>query len=312
MKKNRFSITNCMIMFLAALFVVFMVGSPVLPSIVSADDDPERNELEIIFQKDSDEVSGFVYLVKLYANKLGATTCELVTPKRAYECMKGAQDCEDIDELGITFCQPVDDAFIPTPESYFYDDHKDLTVAEFQTEIATDWILTWDKDLPTQTIATIDFGTINDSDWLPVPKVTLPQNGASNVMPNTEIAWAYDVPTSEAQKDDVEVNLLSKKGELISSGDLPLESTSWTPPSPLAPGLWLAAVLNGNPSVRTVDENGIGEGVSVTGDAWLLQNGDWLACDRWGGSVFTVEPTPEDQSGDSSGSGGCFISTAMR
>jgi len=282
---------------MAALFVICMVGSPVLSSIVSADGDSEINKLEIIFQKDTDGVGGYVYSVKFYANKVGATTCELVTPKGTYECKKGIQDCEYIDELGITFCQLVDDAFIPT-WPFFYDDHKDLTFAALQTEIEDDWTVTWDKDLPTQTIATIDFGSINDSDWLRVPKVTIPRNGASNVLPNTKIAWAYDVPASEAQKYDVEVNLLSKKGELITSGNLPVQSTSWKPPSPLAPGLWLAAVLNGNPSVRTVDVNGIGEGVSVTGDAWLLDNGDWLACDRWGGSVFTV--------------GSCFISTAMR
>jgi hypothetical protein len=88
----------------------------------------------------------------------------------------------------------------------------------------------------------------------------------------------------------VEVWLSGPYNEQRDSDELPLNTTSWTPLSPLDPGWWDAVVSNGN------DIWEVSEGLSITGDTWVLENSEWLAADSIDLSTFWVVPEPSTAS----------------
>lgn len=219
------------------------------------------NYLEIVFLQYDGGSSGLFYDLDFDANKNGATTCGLTTQNGTFACI----------DTG--------DGWIP--DSTY--NNLGLTFAELTSEIGTDWTLTWDAGLATETIATIGFGTIAQSDWFAIPTITNPLDGTTGVSPSTSIDWTYSVSTASAQLDAVEV-FLTTGNVSIESDELPQVDTSWTPDDPLAPGGWVVGISNGH-SPRIVAD---GIGGPITGDPWVLENGDWLALDSVDRASFVV------------------------
>jgi hypothetical protein len=86
-------------------------------------------------------------------------------------------------------------------------DFAGLTLA-----ISTDWTLTWDEGLPTQTIVVIGFGSVPDNDFLLVPSLTTPIDGVPIRIPGDpnppKIEWTYGgTAPCDAQLDAVEVSI---------------------------------------------------------------------------------------------------------
>jgi hypothetical protein len=178
----------------------------------------------------------------------------------------------------------------------------DLTFPQLTAEIGTgpgpDWTLTWDEGLETETIATIDFGSVLESDWLSFPTITNPLDGASGVPPTTSIDWTW--PASPVL-DNVEALLFAgtladvisgATNETYGSGELdhPPAPITWDPPL-LSPGTWTAFVSNEDTELREVPE-----GILIEGDDWVLENSDWLAASSLGISEFDVVPEPSTAS----------------
>ena len=247
----------------------FTVAAAALLFCLAATPSGAFNELEVVLVKRSDGAGGFLYDIGFSGNKDGATTCELTTPKSATPMV----------------CPKVGDEF----ELVW----TDLAFADVETETAQSWTLLLDKDLTTETMATIAFGfTVGDplteSSWAPVPMITNPLNGAIDVSPNTTIDWVSDFFTD----DGIEFDLIGPSGtglgcvEEVSEGDLPASARSCTPLSPLEPGEWTFTVDNFK-DIRLVPD-----GITITGDDWVLENEDWLALDSIDSSSFTVIPEP--------------------
>jgi hypothetical protein len=177
-----------------------------------------------------------VYGIAFDAGKDGATSCEVTTPSGTFACIDTAL------RLDLT--------------------HAELT-AEIGPGTGADWTLTWDKGLGTETVAAIDFGSVLVSDWWSLPSITNPLDGASGVSSDTSIDWTWP-PSPDLS--ELDVLLLGPNNEQRESGELPLNTTSWTPLSPLDPGFWQAAVSNRD------DIRDVLDGLSITGDMWVLQN----------------------------------------
>jgi hypothetical protein len=146
-----------------------------------------------------------------------------------------------------------------------------------------DWTLTYDEGLSTETIATIDFGSVLESDWLNLPTITNPPDGATDVSPHTSIDWTW--PTSPGL-GRIEVSLVEPGNELRETHELPLDATSVTPLSPLTPGDWLAVVL-----YETELRDGL-DGIVITGNPWVPDEPEWLGALSMDLSSFTVIPEP--------------------
>ena len=115
-----------------------------------------------------------LYGIAFEASKPGATTCKLQTPSDP-----GGSPC-----------------LIDTPQIIRWDLvwENPLVWHGLMNEIGTpgdDWTLTWDEGLATETIVGIDFGTVSESDWLSVPTITNPPDGASGVPLDTSIDWTW-------------------------------------------------------------------------------------------------------------------------
>jgi hypothetical protein len=217
------------------------------------------NFLEVVLSKDRVD-STDEYGVSFEAGKDGATTCGLVTPSDTFDCSNG----DIVISLGLSW--------------------EDLE-AEIGTGAGTDWTLTWDEGLSTETIAQVDFGSVLESDWLSLPTITNPSDGASGVPPDTSIDWGW--PGDPDLSDELEVALFGPNNERRYSDELAGDTTSWTPLSPLAPGEWDAVVMNPNADIRAVPD-----GLSFSGDPWVLENSEWLAADSIDISTFNVVPEP--------------------
>ena len=247
------------------------------------------DSLEIILEKHDTDDDGIVYDICFQPEKTGATTCEIITPRGTFSCFE-------------TICLEGDNDF--------YDNHINLSFAELDATISANWTLTWDKGLATQTIATIGFGVINENDWLALPTIINPLEGAVDVSPNKIVDWTYSVPTEQAQTDIVEAFFYNTDSdESLSSDELSLLATRWTPPSALSPGLWYAGISNGISDVRSVAD---GIGGPIVGDPWVLNNDDWLAITSKAAITFTVQDD-DDGGGDGDGNddagGLCLVDT---
>ncbi len=226
-----------------------------------------NNELEIYLYKYSDGIGGDLYGIGMNANKDGAASMEVTTPSGTFV---GAN-------LGGIFVPELLNSTL-----------VDLSFSSLTGEIAGDWTLIWDKGLATETVATVGFGSVSENEFLAVPSLINPVDGASGVSPTTSFEWEYTIPVIDAQLDRVELFLSGPGGLVLLSDELPLSATSWIPPTPLAPGLWEAILVNGT-DIREV-ANGIGG--SISGDPWVIQNLDWLGLDSVDRASFTVVPLP--------------------
>jgi len=247
---------------------------PVLAAVVWSAAARATNFLEIDIFRDEATGSSF-HEIWFGANKDGATTCELATPSGAYSCV----------DVGEGFL----------PEQAFFDDHRDLSFAALEAAIASVWTITWDAG-PTQSIATIDFGTVLEADFLAVPILTSPVDGMPIEIPADPnpptIEWMYEGigDPCAAQPDYVAVNVADHALWWLAtaeqeSDELPCDATSWTPDLPLGEGTWFTRVAN-NLSFRPVPD-----GISVTEGSWTLENGDWLQLHSVDKSQNLVVPT---------------------
>jgi hypothetical protein len=232
--------------------------APLLLLTVPAFGQDDVNYLEISLLKYLADV-GDRYGISFDANKDGYTSCTLETPGDP----SGSECSFDVIRWDLTYSQ--------------------LT-AEIGSGSGADWTLTWDEGLPTETLATIDFGSVPESDWLALPTISNPPDGASGVSPQTSIDWTWP---AQPDLDRVEVLMFGPNGQERDSDEFPPpppEPTSWTPLSPLASGPWQAVVLNGN------DIRDVPIGISISGDPWVLENSDWLSASSIDFSSFTVAP----------------------
>ena len=67
------------------------------------------------------------------------------------------------------------DEFVP--EQLYFDAVKDLSFSSLSSEIGSNWTLTWDKTLPTETVATIGIGVVLESEFFEVPTLLDPPVG---------------------------------------------------------------------------------------------------------------------------------------
>ena len=211
-----------------------------------------------------------LYGILVEANKVGFTSCKLVTPSVPAGFACGPSE---VTRWGMTFV--------------------DLT-AEIGTGVGTDWTLTWDEGLASKTVALIDFDSVQESDWLALPAITVPMDGATGVQPNSSIQWEWPV-----SPDLGEVEASIHSGDVIASfpGPWALECdsgedlshppapTSWSPPC-LSEGEQSALVYN---VVAIID---VPDGLTISGDPWVLENDDWLDVAALSASSFSVSPLP--------------------
>ncbi len=228
---------------LAAATVAILLGLTASPSWAI-----DINRLGITFFKE-DAPKPYGIVLDTYND--AATTCTLKLPSDAdgSACPfhpPGAQDLSIIIRRGLSW-------------------------AELTGELAKDWTLTWDKDLPTEAVVSINFDAISilESDWLSLPTIINPLDGATGVSPHTSIDWTW--PSNPAL-GEVEAVLFGPNGENLGyPGDVPAGVTSWMPsPPPLAAGDWDAIVLNEN--LIQDQPNG---GVVING-AWNPVYDEWL------------------------------------
>ncbi len=206
---------------------------------------------------DKYESSGsFVYDVFMEANKDGATTCQLVTPIGTYS----------FTDVGGAF----------RPEQDFFNDHIGLSFAGLQAAIAQACTMIWDAG-PTQTVVSIDFGTISESDFLLIPTLTAPLDGVPIEIPRDPNPPTIEWTNGSAPRfcDFALVFLADQQmwwnaQTLIVSGELSCNTTSWTPASPLTEGTWFITVMNAY-AARDVPV-----GITVVQGTWPLDNSDWL------------------------------------
>jgi hypothetical protein len=237
-----------------AIVTMIVVGCMTGP--VEAED---ANALEMFITR-----SAGTYSINFAARKVGATTCHLMTPNGSYECDNYA--CG----------QPVD--YFVGDELYL-GDHEGMSYSGLQAAIATPWTLVWDQGDPgTETTVTINFGTVQESDFYSTPTLVNPQDGTVFVNPGPSpftVEWEYSVAPCVAQVEDFGVTLIGPDCQEVSSDDLENQGcdvTSWTPSVSLAQGEWLVHVVNGNGNFREVPT-----GLTIMGDQWVLDNTGWLA-----------------------------------
>ena len=132
---------------------------------------------------------------------------------------------------------------------------------------------------------------VSESEFLEVPTLINPLDGATSVSPTTSFDWTYAVDPIVAQpSDDIGV-VLAGPGNLTMETDFEDETstTSWTPALPLAPGEWKVLMYNSESNIRQVED---GIGGDITGDPWVLDHGDWLSATSIDTATFTVVPLP--------------------
>lgn len=237
------------------VLLLSMMGSPIIAT---------AGIVEISLLKFSDDAGGFLYDIEINTIKAGAATCELTTLTGATACTKVGEE--------------------------FSVNRTNLAWATMSLETTSSWTVVFDKSLPTETVAIIDlgFGTVDpdleESTWLPVPTLTAPLDGALGVSPNTSFEWNYGpLSATGAQLDSVDVLLQGLNNVEIESDELPLDSLSWTPLSPLASGDWTVKLENATTDIRLVPD-----GLTITKGTWDITNSDWLSLDSIDRASFTV------------------------
>jgi hypothetical protein len=234
---------------------MILVASWVLPA--SAD-----NGFEVSLFKDFDGISN-TYGVAFDAEKPGFTTCTLETPSGASDC--GSAPDGILVVSGLT-------------------NFDDLKTGYIGSGPGTDWTLTWDITLGTETKLEVDFGTVNMADWHSLPTITNPADGATGVSANTSIDWTWPASPTFG---NIEVSFLVDCGA-SDSPDLPPNTTTWTPGSPLTPGIDCSVVVSNSEDILT----GL-DGLTITGDPWEFpEQEDWLDTSSIDISNFDVIPEP--------------------
>ncbi len=258
---------------LTRLAIAALLGLTAAPSAWATDE----NFIELLLTKEPDGSGGFKYgFGSEGLGKLGATKCEITTPTGSADCVK----------LGDRFLF----------EEAFFQDRLFPTFDLLLAEIEDDWTLTWDKDfVNTETVATIDFiterGDITADAWLDVfPMITTPPD-ESTVLEDTPIEWNYGT-TDPGMVDPNGVFIFLRRGDAeqrdfnLEDCPIPCEVTTVIPDPLLALGEWDAMVSNG------FDIRNTSEGISSTGDPWVLDNVTWLVLGSVDRSSFTVVPEP--------------------
>ena len=236
---------------------------------------------------------GALYDISLDLDKAGAAACSLATPT-PYACVP------DLNEGGFTM------------EPAFFSDHADLAIGDLLSAIGTDWTLTWDAGLPTETVATLCFGTISDSDFPAMPVIETPENGG--VSDASLVAWSYEAGRPEPCAFPSDQNAeLSGPDESSCEAILPLGepeapacvARTWAPredctdPTTFLPGQWSALVENRyEPGLVSAATGQISapDGTpcpAATGDPWLIQGPTWLGLQSYELVGFTLaSPVP--------------------
>jgi hypothetical protein len=248
------------------------------------------NFLEIWLTKEADGTGGFRYGVELEGlNKDGATSCKIATASGTSTCVRAEGGAGE------------DDSQFFLPDQSFLDQRAFSNFSSLLTEIETDWTITWDEGLPTQTVATIDFltemGDITEESWSPVhPRITNPADGAAGVLPTTSIDWDYGgVDPETVDPDGIAVILRRTGNEFFAEQRFfDLEGctgvcSSVTPEPVLAAGTWRALVANGDSSGG---DRPVPLGISTDGAPWVLENEGWLGLESIGRAEFEVVPEP--------------------
>ena len=244
--------------------ILLLVSAGLLIVAVVATTACADNVLEIAVIKEEGD-GGYVYTVAFFANKEDAPTCQLTSVSGTYT-------------LEMFY-----DGF--SPENDYWPAHLKLTFTELASAISGYWTLTWDQGLATETVAEIDIGILEESDFMPVPVITVPADGATDVAPDTAIEWTYDASgPCTAQTDFQMVFLADAYLVVLSSPELACEVRSWTPGEQLHDGQWMAQVHDTVAARFTAD----GIGGPVTGDPWILDNEDWLDLQSVGIADFEV------------------------
>lgn len=211
------------------------------------------------------------YEIKFAASKIGAQTCELTTPSNP----AGVVCPEAEGEFGLSW--------------------TGLELSEIQTETAQSWTVVIDEALTTETVAIIDLGftavdPIEDSDWLPLPMIANPLDGATGVSPAIgSIDWDSQDFCPNVPNGAAEVNLIDPAGIGVDCDDdlLTCASRSCDLFSPLVPpGLWTAVVENAI-DVGSVS-GGVADGVTITVGVWEFDDGSWLTLWSKDTSIFNV------------------------
>jgi len=248
---------RCVVRIAAAAILLFGIWT----TIACADNFLESGILRYVNETEDD----IEYNVFMTVNKDEATTCQLETPSGTYSFTDEG------------------DAFRPEPA--YLDDYIGLSFADLEIQIAEAWTLTWDAG-PTQTVVTIDFGTIAVSEFLPFTELTAPAGGGPIEIPGgpnpPTIEWINgsgppDCGFATAFLTDQKPWWDSQTR--IDSDDQSCTTTSWTPASPLSDGSWFVTVLNGT-DVRDVPVC-----ITVVEGEWPLDNEGWL-------NLVSIAPPP--------------------
>lgn len=223
-----------------------------------------QNFLEIYVSKTDGH-----YEILFEFGKPGATTCDLSTPQGDYSF-----DCPDGTWL---------------PGQDFLDDHSNMAFAELSAVIEQPWILIWDQGFAEEVTVTIDFGVIAEDEFPGEPTLLYPEDGAVYVRPDPNpitVDWTYAQDPCEAQPDEVIVVMHGPEGvELIGEEvtEYDCNITEWTPPVPLAEGLWDVTIIN------LIAARDIPVGLSVDPPGgWEFDNFDWLDLEAPTGADFAV------------------------
>jgi hypothetical protein len=230
------------------------------------------NNLEIGLER-KDVGGAFEYTIWFSSNKDGAGGGTLQTPAGTYV-------------LG-----PWDGDWIPAPQ--FWLDHQGLTFAEMQTRIGTNWVLTWDPGLATETVAQIGFGPVTAGEFPATPVIAQPADGATGIAPDASLVWNYGAadPCNPAP-DEIQACVAQPTPEQCAEMGSCTDVT-WTPPIPMLPGTTTMAVM-----VR-LDIRDVADGIGgpITGDPWVLGNLEWLAVEAIDISTFEVAPSAVESLG---------------
>jgi hypothetical protein len=228
--------------------------------------------LEIVFSRGEVSENNVVYGISVRANKDFATTCELTTPNGTYSLT-------DIGYVGGDF----------SPDQSFTDDHTGMSFAELTAVTAGTWTLTWDAGAA-QTVAAISFGVVQENDFPLIPELMAPVSGMPIKIPGDPnpptLEWTYgSTPPCTAQPDAVEAAILPSAGAPRSSGYLPCNALSWTPPSPLEEGTWFSIVVN-----HLRDYRHVPDGIEIVEGTWTIENDYWLSL--YSGDISENEVVP--------------------
>jgi hypothetical protein len=214
-----------------------------------------ENEIGITFIKYSDGEGGFLYGSDFYAAKEGATTCKLTLPMGDVSC--GLFDGE------------------------LYASLRDYSYEQIAPETEGIWTLIIDEGLNTETTVILELPGVMESAWSLVPTIVSPLDGASDVSSSDSMFWSTDNEPSVDNTDEIEVSLNGPNGE-EEEAFLSFQNTTWTPPSALSVGSWFFE-LEYAKDIRDVPD-----GITISGDPWVLENSDWISLISFTSSRFTV------------------------